>query len=979
MAKLFLDANDVNIHVSNSMAVYGSTGTESVLVDVNTTGVILDQNVERVDLPGASSAFTYLQAGNQLKVYSGANLVATVPLQGDADGTQVVFANGSVSAKLTAGVMTLGGATVPSAAAAAVTPTTIDAAVTSGSDMGTTTTTPTFSVAGAASVTEGNTATFTVTLSAAQGTAKTVAFALEGTGGAVLGTDTGAATPGTTGTLTFAPGEVTKTITVPVTFDSTTETGEGLKVTLSSPGTGTALGTATASTTIADPTAPTFTLKSSVTPGASTEEGNTVTYTITPSGVTDKAYTFTLSTIGDILGGVATAASATDFSPASQTITFAAGTTTAQTIVQTIVNDGVTEGLEGYKTSLLDSSYQSISSVTGTINDPITSNVGTTYTLTSSIDNVPGTNGNDIIIGDNTTATAVDQINGGAGTDTLKLYGTVKKPVISNVENIYLNAPGGNFDVSTITGVTNLEVDTETSNREFTVTTGQSVKLTNLVTASMDTDILGNTPTSLDLTVNKVGTAALTAAATPVIVDINGTALTTLNITGSTAASSFQLDNTGAAITTLKISGDQNVSITTNAALNSIKTVNASSNTGGVTFNEAAMTADNILTFTGGSGNDAVVFKAAYLTAGTSGDVLDGGAGIDSLFINDTTPVYNAINAAKNFEVLGLGTTGATVDVAQLTSINSFAIGAGNLTETFNNAKSTSTFTINNFSGTGTVTINNAVGETSTSVTIDNQAGSSKTLAALAFSGVSTISLTSSGNTGAANVLTNITNADNSAITVKGSTDFSLADLDATTTGSKVDASAFTGKLTVVGSVKNDVLIGGSAADTIQGAVASTANQADTLTGGAGGDTFKFVVTGTDAQATDSAKLYTLSSGTTAITRITDFVAGTDKIHFEIDNKAGALVAGTSMALSAAQTITTATNLTDVYAGITAIAASTNGAALSGAVVTVSSGAAAGTYLYINDATAVVSNTTDMLINITGISGTLSGTDFTFA
>lgn len=978
MAKLFLDANDVNIHVSNAMTVYGSTGAESVLIDANTTGVVVDQNVERVDLPGTASAFTYQQAGNQLKVYSGATLVATIPLQGDADGTQVVFSNGSVQATLVGGVMTLGGATVTTTAAA-VTPTTIDTTVTSGSSTGAPTT-PTFSVAGAASVTEGNTATFTVTLSSAQGTASTVAFALEGTGGAVLGTDTGAATPGTTGTLTFAPGEVTKTITVPVTFDSTTETGEGLKVTLSSPSTGTALGTATASTTIADPTAPTFTLTSNVTPGSSTEEGNTVTYTITPSGVTDKAYTFTLSTIGDTLSGVATAASATDFSPASQTITFAAGTTKAQTVVQTIVNDGVTEGLEGYKTSLLNSSYAAVSSVSGTINDPITSNVGTTYTLTTSIDNVPGTNGNDIIIGDNTTATAVDQINGGSGTDTLKLYGTVNKPVISNVENIYLNAPAGDFDISTITGVTNLEVDSEAGNRDFTITTGQSIKFSNLVTANMDVDILGNTPTSLDLTVNKVGTAALTSAATPVVVDINGTALTTLNITGSTAASSFRLDNTGAAITTLNIAGDQNVSITTNAALNSIKTVNAASNTGGVTFNEAAMTADNILTFTGGSGNDVVVFKAAYLTAGTSGDVLDGGAGIDTLFINDTTPVYNAINAAKNFEVLGLGTTAATVDVAQLTSINSFAVGVGNLTETFNNAKSTSTFTINNTAAnTGTVTINNAVGETSTSVTIDNQSGASKALAALAFSGVSTIALTSSGNSGAANVLTNITNADNSAITVKGSTDFSLAGLDATTTGSKVDASAFTGILTVVGSAKNDVLIGGSGADTLQGAVASTVNQADTLTGGAGADTFKFVVTGTNVQATDSATLYTLSSGTTAVVHITDFVAGTDKIHLEIDNTAGTLVAGTSMALSAPQTITTATNLTDVYAGITAIAASTNGGALSGAVVTVSSGAAAGTYLYINDATAAVSNSADMLINITGISGTLSATDFTFA
>jgi len=83
--------------------------------------------------------------------------------------------------------------------------------------------------------------------------------------------------------------------------------------------------------------------------------------------------------------------------------------------------------------------------------------------------------------------------------------------------------------------------------------------------------------------------------------------------------------------------------------------------------------------------------------------------------------------------------------------------------------------------------------------------------------------------------------------------------------------------------------------------------------------------------------------------------------------------------LSAAQTITTAANLTAVYGGITPIAASVDHAALQAVVVTVSGGASAGTYLYVNDTTAGVSTTDDMLINITGITGTLAATDFIFA
>jgi len=132
MAKVYLDSGDT-FSLSGAASVFGSTGTEKVIVNTGVTGVVVDANVERVDLPGASSAYTYQQAGNQLKVFSGTTLVATIPLQDDADGTQVVFTNGSVSAKVGATGLTLGGATVPSAAAAAVTPTTIDATVTSGS------------------------------------------------------------------------------------------------------------------------------------------------------------------------------------------------------------------------------------------------------------------------------------------------------------------------------------------------------------------------------------------------------------------------------------------------------------------------------------------------------------------------------------------------------------------------------------------------------------------------------------------------------------------------------------------------------------------------------------------------------------------------------------------------------------------------------------------------------------------------------
>ena len=51
------------------------------------------------------------------------SLLVTVPVQGDTDGTDLGFSDGSATVLLSAGVMTLGGATVSSTAATAVTPT----------------------------------------------------------------------------------------------------------------------------------------------------------------------------------------------------------------------------------------------------------------------------------------------------------------------------------------------------------------------------------------------------------------------------------------------------------------------------------------------------------------------------------------------------------------------------------------------------------------------------------------------------------------------------------------------------------------------------------------------------------------------------------------------------------------------------------------------------------------------------------------
>lgn len=127
---VFLDSGDQ--FVSGSVAsAYGSSGVEKVRIQDGVTGFKVDQNVEHVILAGNTGDYLYQQGGNQLKVYTGSVLACTIPLQGDADGTQIVFANGSVSAKLAAGVMSFGGTTVSSSAPGSLIPATIDTGSTS--------------------------------------------------------------------------------------------------------------------------------------------------------------------------------------------------------------------------------------------------------------------------------------------------------------------------------------------------------------------------------------------------------------------------------------------------------------------------------------------------------------------------------------------------------------------------------------------------------------------------------------------------------------------------------------------------------------------------------------------------------------------------------------------------------------------------------------------------------------------------------
>ena len=192
---------------------------------------------------------------------------------------------------------------------------------------------------GAASATEGDSGTanltFTVSLGAASGKQVTVEYTDAGTGSATSGTDYTALSDGT---LTFAAGTTSRTITVSVTGDTDDEGHETVRITLRN-ATNASIATATGTGTITDDDGPP-TVSLVLTPGSIAESGasNSSTVTATLSHASIAATTVTVA------AAAGTNAVAADFGiTANRTLTIAAGDTTSTGTVTITAVDNTTD------------------------------------------------------------------------------------------------------------------------------------------------------------------------------------------------------------------------------------------------------------------------------------------------------------------------------------------------------------------------------------------------------------------------------------------------------------------------------------------------------------------------------------------------------------------------------------------------------------------------------------------------------------
>lgn len=563
---------------------------------------------------------------------------------------------------------------------------------------------------------------------------------------------------------------------------------------------------------------------------------------------------------------------------------------------------------------------------------PVT-NEGQTFMLTKGLDNVPGTSGNDTIIGsiDNgnaelNTLSAQDIINGGAGTDTLKIAhndnGTTAAAVtlgnLSNVEIVEVESAasqGMTVNTTTVTGVTNLNV---------TKAAGAVV-----ATAGATTDVdvsLKDAAGIATVTVNggKDVNVALTDAVSNI--DVGATGTDPVGAVTITATSAAVANNANPTMGTISVGGGKTVNVTqkagdasaivadgtTEAVTQGNVVVTANATTTDVTVKQdAAVTAQSRaavtgvtevasvkftkldagesvtisgLTFTAAAGKNLTADQVAAAFANLSASAIKPTNVTPTTATGDTNGGSASANGTFTGALLADWTSGAaTGDTVVFTGKANTAMATDLATTTPTKATVTTTT-----QGVTAVTAQNTLGVANGTVTIDGAAalktvtvdGYANSVGAAGINGATnnaldTINLANGGNfevdSAAAALGLNLTNV-NGTVTVTAGTktlNAAVSHAKATETTTLVSASAETVNVTGTGNVAGTTATGGLTAATAINTTGMTAGKA----------TFT-IADGTKTSYTGGAGVdsVTVSNANVAITKAIDLGAGDDTL-----------------------------------------------------------------------------------------------------
>lgn len=365
---------------------------------------------------------------------------------------------------------------------------------------------------------------------------------------------------------------------------------------------------------------------------------------------------------------------------------------------------------------------------------------GETFTLTTGTDSITGTTGNDTINGTASTLTALDAIDGGAGTDTLLVNDAAAAMAttlpagmsISNVEKMTINTSGGlglagSTATAAVAQVNTYVFSNGTAGGTMTVNYGT---LSSSITTAGTSDTLNadlfvaaiNAMAGSTIAVNAAGTVTVTApvagTALPGITFSGAGAaaeaptvtLTTPNVAASgsnVTAASYDLSGissltditvTAAGASDVKVSDTANITLTT--------TTGAVSITGGKAVTTSGAT--GAVAITGAAG-----IASATVTGGTTATIADNGTEADTLttvsvsgltgattISSDALNTLSVANSNQNVTVTAAAATraldltvnkltGGTIADAQATSLALTSTGTASSGITVSTAKAT--------------------------------------------------------------------------------------------------------------------------------------------------------------------------------------------------------------------------------------------------------------------------------------------------
>lgn len=442
-------------------------------------------------------------------------------------------------------------------------------------------------------------------------------------------------------------------------------------------------------------------------------------------------------------------------------------------------------------------------------------------------------------------------------------------------------------------------------------TTAASLALDATATAAGGTlEINSGVRTTLTATKNGAGTAKDITA-----IDASGSAGNiTYDGTVASQAANARAITTGAGSDTLTIATATNKATAVNASVDSgagkdTVTINTSGDgtttvdTGAGNDTASLMArSSGVLTINLGDGDDSISAAGGAVNAG---DVVDGGAGIDSLMLNMVGAAN--IGAFKNFEIFDAKDLGKALDIDILTQNNTVTeltasgdvlagsslinIGAGvgfratddmgaanALTLTQKTAGALSLALDADSSSTGAANNNelNVVASNATSLTVNFESdsgftGGANTQTATINSQAATSVTVNSGGANASNVLAlNDANTKLTSMTITGDSDLSLAGTAGTTKLATIDASALNGDLTVnTNQVKAE-----TAALDLDGGTITLGSGDDVVTINAGGQILTNIGLGTAEGATSQDGFDVVTTGA-AVQQSADADTGT--------------------------------------------------------------------------------------------------------